>query len=223
MQDQYENHDMHEGAVGNGSLSTCSSLPASEDAFALAEDYDADGAGRHSNSAAFSFISERRSPGLEGPEPDGKDSRQASHEAQWQRMAHAANGWEKRNGTAPLPPLQNGSSSAAVSPERQVPPGEWPPGLPASRSEGLLSEWARGSFGSHSGKLFGLEASYSSEDLLAAFQTELDRSPRKLAKASNGSSEASGAHLSHAPCRHVPSLSCAPMQLCSSACLMCAG
>ena len=202
MQDQFESHDMHEGVVGNGSLSTCSSLPASEDAYALAEGYDGDGAGRHGNGAAFPSILEGRSPGIERPEP-------ASHEAQWQRMAYTANEWvEKRNGAAPLPPLQNGNFSAAASPERQVSPGEWPPGagpgLPASRSEGLLSEWARGSFGSHSGKLFGLEASYSSEDLLAAFQTELDRSPRKLAKASTGSSEASGAQLSRPSCRHAP-------------------
>lgn len=224
MQDQFESHDAHEGMVGNGSLSTCSSLPASEDAYALAEGCDADGAGRHSNSAPFLSISERRSPGMEGHEPDGKDSRQASHEAQWQRMAYVANGWaEKRNGTAPLPPLQNGNFSAAVSPERQVSPGEWPPGLPASRSEGLLSEWTRGSFGSHSGKLFGLEASYSSEDLLAAFQTELDRSPRKLAKASNGSSEAAGAHLGQPTCRHDHSLSCAQHPLVQQCLLMCVG
>ncbi|CAL5218547.1 g236 [Coccomyxa viridis] len=201
MQDHLESHDMHEGVAGNGSLSTCSSLPASEDAYALAEGYDGEGPGRHGNGAAFPAISEGRSPGIERLEP-------ASHEAQWQRMAFAASEWaEKRNGAAPLPPLQNGNFSAAASPERQASPGEWPPGpglgpgLPASRSEGLLSEWTRGSFGSHSGKLFGLEASYSSEDLLAAFQTELDRSPRKLAKASTGSSEASGAHLGQTSCR----------------------
>ncbi len=206
MQDQFESHDMHEGVVGNGSLSTCSSLPASEDAYALAEGYDGEGLGRHGNGTAFPAISEGRSPGPERPEP-------ASHEAQWQRMAFAASEWaEKRNGTAPLPPLQNGNFSAAASPERQASPGEWPPGpglrsgLPPSRSEGLLSEWTRGSFGSHSGKLFGLEASYSSEDLLAAFQTELDRSPRKLAKASTGSSEASGAHLGQPCCRYTPRL-----------------
>ena len=81
--------------------------------------------------------------------------------------------------------------------------------LPSCRSEGLLSEWTRGSFGSapHSGKLFGLEASYSSEDLLAAFQTELDRSPRKLAKASQDSSE-SGGQLSR------PSARCAVYHHC---------
>ena len=117
MQDQLESHDMHEGVAGNGSLSTCSSLPASEDAYALAEGYDGEGPGRHGNSAAFPSISEGRSPGIERPEP-------ASHEAQWQRMAFAASEWaEKRNGTAPLPPLQNGNFSAAASPERQASPG----------------------------------------------------------------------------------------------------
>ena len=181
-QDQFESHDVHEGVVGNGSLSTCSSLPASED-------YDADAAGprdcRGATHGAFPSISEVHSHGLEGHEPNGKEPRQASAEAQWQRMAYVANEWaEKRSGTALLPPLLNGNYTAAVSPERQVSPGESPPGLPASRSEGLLSEWTRGSFGSQFGKLFGLEDSYSSEDLLAAFQTELDRSPRKLAKAS---------------------------------------
>ena len=33
---------MHEGAAGNGTLSTCSSLPASDDAFALAEIHEPD-------------------------------------------------------------------------------------------------------------------------------------------------------------------------------------
>ena len=217
-QDQFESHDVHEGVVGNGSLSTCSSLPASED-------YDADAAGRLGNHGAFPSISEVHSHGLEGHEPNGKEPRQASAEAQWQRMAYVANEWaEKRSGTALLPPLLNGNYTAAVSPERQVSPGESPPGLPASRSEGLLSEWTRGSFGSQSGKLFGLEDSYSSEDLLAAFQTELDRSPRKLAKASNGSSETSSAPLGRPSCRHtfpfaVSTSSVQCLSMCSGACL----
>ncbi len=40
LQDQSEY--MHEGVAGNGTLSTCSSLQASEDAFALAENHDPD-------------------------------------------------------------------------------------------------------------------------------------------------------------------------------------
>ena len=143
---------MHEGVVGIGSLSTCSSLPASEDAYGMPDS--------HAGGQAFPAISEGHGNGVgahnghDGESDAGRDSLDAGQ-------------------------LPGGAA-------------QWPLGLPPSRSEGLLGEWARGSFGSQSGRLFGLEASYSSEDLLAAFQTELDRSPRKLAKASNGRSDASG-------------------------------
>ncbi len=161
---------------------------------------------RHSSSQVFPAISEGNGNGLGSHEPDSTEAPQQSHEAVWQRMADSANGWpSKANGIAPLPPSLNGHVSAAASPERQVSPGDWPLGLPASQSEGLLSEWTRGSFGSQSGKLFGLEASYSSEDLLAAFQTELDRSPRKLAKASNGSDDTYGGPSGRPLSRHFTS------------------
>lgn len=195
QQDHMESPDMHEGVVGNGSLSTCSSLPASEDAYGMPDS--------HAGAQAFPAISEGHGNGVgahnghDGESDAGRDSLDAGQlpcgAAQCAGRADSAYGWQRgANGASRPPSVPSGCISATMSPERQLAPAEWPLGLPPSRSEGLLSEWARGSVGSQSGRLFGLEASYSSEDLLAAFQTELDRSPRKLAKASNGSSDASG-------------------------------
>ena len=175
-----------ESPLGNCSLSTCSSLPASEDAYGLPDCPEPDRGPSAGSAGAFPAISEGAAGGCR---PDGE--------------CYRSNGLG-RTGCPPLP----GHSSATVSPERNGLASNWQSVLSSSRSEGLLSEWTRGSFGSasHSGKLFGLEASYSSEDLLAAFQTELDRSPRKLAKASQDSSE-SGGHLSR------PSARCAVYHL----------
>ena len=177
-----------ESPLGNCSLSTCSSLPASEDAYGLPDCPEPDRGPSAGSAGAFPAISEGAAGGCR---PDGECCR--------------SNGLG-RVGCPPLP----GHSSATVSPERNGLASNWQSVLPSSRSEGLLSEWTRGSFGSapHSGKLFGLEASYSSEDLLAAFQTELDRSPRKLAKASQDSSE-SGGQLSR------PSARCAVYHHCT--------
>lgn len=188
---------MHEGGLNdNCSLSTCSSLPASEDAHALGDCQEPERAS--GSSGAVPAIFEGRSNRLGASMPEGECSK-ARPEILYdsarpaQQQLGEAYGWGSRgNGLAGLPSSKNGHISVAASPERQVSPSEWSPGLPASRSEGLLSEWARGSFGSQSGKLFGLEASYSSEDLLAAFQTELERTPRKLARASNDSNETPG-------------------------------